>query len=229
MSAQKSTSPSACSIGLPISRTMISASSSRRSLWKSATFLTSAARSATEDSSPQFLWASSAAAIAASRLLVGDVRVLLDRFSGCWVYDCVFAHRAPLLVRSRGVFGPTPQAISGEISSPARSSAPRERGDAPRSRAQAVDSRARTSSIGSSPCSMNSSSSGLTSSECVHPMLCGPSATHDGEVGDQRPRRGRPWPRRAGCGPRCRARPAWARRSWAGRRGSRSSQASTQA
>ena len=66
MSAQKSTSPSAWSIGLPISRTAISASSSRRSVWKSATFLTSAARSETEVFSPQLRWASCAAAIAAS-------------------------------------------------------------------------------------------------------------------------------------------------------------------
>ena len=67
MSPQKSTSPSACSIGLPISRTMISASASRRSMWKSATFLTSAARSATVVFCAQVRWASSACPIAASR------------------------------------------------------------------------------------------------------------------------------------------------------------------
>src|SRR4051794_5694144 len=67
MSTQKSTSPRACSIGLPISRTMIPANSSLRSEWNSDTFLTRAARSATVVFIPQSRWAASAAAIAAER------------------------------------------------------------------------------------------------------------------------------------------------------------------
>src|SRR3954449_1904967 len=48
MSPQKSTSPSACSIGLPISFTTIAASVSRRSRWSSPTRRIFSARSATE-------------------------------------------------------------------------------------------------------------------------------------------------------------------------------------
>ena len=65
MSPAKSTSPSACSIGLPISRTMISASSWLRSLCSSPTLRTSAARSATVVEPGQVREASSARPIAA--------------------------------------------------------------------------------------------------------------------------------------------------------------------
>src|SRR3954469_18237287 len=74
MSPTKSSSASACSIGLPISRTMISASSWRRSTCSSPTLRTSAARSATVDDPAQLSRASSARATAArssSSLIVG--------------------------------------------------------------------------------------------------------------------------------------------------------------
>ncbi len=67
MSPQKSTSARACSIGLPISRTAISARVSRRSRWRSATFWTIAARSETEVVCDQVRCASSAFATAAER------------------------------------------------------------------------------------------------------------------------------------------------------------------
>ena len=71
---QKSTSPSACSTGFPISRTMISASSSRRSVCSSPTRRTSAARSSVVVARDHSRWARSAAAIAsasAASLMVG--------------------------------------------------------------------------------------------------------------------------------------------------------------
>jgi hypothetical protein len=66
MSAAKSTSPSAASRGLPISRTKMSASSSRRSRWSSAARRTSAARSVTVEERDHPRCASAAAAIASS-------------------------------------------------------------------------------------------------------------------------------------------------------------------
>ena len=91
-SPAKSTSPSACSIGLPISRTMISASSWRRSVWSSPTLRTSAARSATVEELGQLREASSAAVDRGAELVVGDLRVLLDRLAGGWVDYRVGAH-----------------------------------------------------------------------------------------------------------------------------------------
>ena len=68
MAVQNSTSPTACSIGLPISRTMISASSWAFSVWSSPTRRMAAARSSTVDDVAQLLCAASARPMASRRL-----------------------------------------------------------------------------------------------------------------------------------------------------------------
>src|SRR3954470_21632888 len=109
MSTQKSTSPSACSVGLPISLTAIAARSSRRSAWSSATRLIFAARSATvseasaargEGQRGEPRAGLPGPADSGIELVVGDLGVLLELLAGGGVNDCVHAQRDPLLIYS---------------------------------------------------------------------------------------------------------------------------------